>query len=449
MGIGRFAFTPLLPLMMRDGTLDATGGAELAAANYLGYLVGALSAGRLARQPLRLVLACLPAIALLTAAAGLVHSMAAWSLLRFGAGVCSAWAMVAISTWCLGLLAQRGRSALGGPVFSGVGAGITLAGLMAWWGGALPAHLLWLLLGGVALLLGALVWGLVRLPGQRGASALVPAAASPSPSPSPPAHASAQASIQVSAHASAHAAAYPSAHASSPASAPTPAPAAPPEPPPQDGLPAGSWPLVVCYGSFGLGYILPATFLPAMARALLDDPRSFGVVWPVFGLAAMASTGLALGALARWPVLRVWSMCQFLMAAGVALPVLSGQAWAIGAAALLVGSTFVLATVIAMQQARALAPQQPAALIGRMTVAFALGQIAGPLLVRVCAAGAWGGGSPVQQVSAGATLLLLLTAGWLWRAGSAANLSLALSRRGPAVAGSKPGGSAPTADGPA
>ncbi len=45
MGIGRFAFTPLLPLMLRDGTLTAEAGTEWAAANYLGYLAGALTAG--------------------------------------------------------------------------------------------------------------------------------------------------------------------------------------------------------------------------------------------------------------------------------------------------------------------------------------------------------------------------------------------------------------------
>ena len=44
MGIGRFAFTPLLPLMVRDGALPQNAGAWLAASNYLGYLVGALMA---------------------------------------------------------------------------------------------------------------------------------------------------------------------------------------------------------------------------------------------------------------------------------------------------------------------------------------------------------------------------------------------------------------------
>jgi hypothetical protein len=48
MGIGRFAFTPLLPLMARDGQLDLAAGGWLAAANYAGYLPGALTASRAA-----------------------------------------------------------------------------------------------------------------------------------------------------------------------------------------------------------------------------------------------------------------------------------------------------------------------------------------------------------------------------------------------------------------
>ena len=43
MGIGRFAFTPLLPLMQQHDGLTLAQGAWLAAANYLGYLAGALA----------------------------------------------------------------------------------------------------------------------------------------------------------------------------------------------------------------------------------------------------------------------------------------------------------------------------------------------------------------------------------------------------------------------
>ena len=44
MGIGRFAFTPILPLMQAEGALTLASGGWLAAANYAGYLAGALSA---------------------------------------------------------------------------------------------------------------------------------------------------------------------------------------------------------------------------------------------------------------------------------------------------------------------------------------------------------------------------------------------------------------------
>ena len=42
MGIGRFAFTPLLPMMLADGVIDLHAASWLASANYLGYMLGAL-----------------------------------------------------------------------------------------------------------------------------------------------------------------------------------------------------------------------------------------------------------------------------------------------------------------------------------------------------------------------------------------------------------------------
>ncbi len=44
MGIGRFVYTPILALMIADGTLNASQAGLVAGANFLGYLVGALAA---------------------------------------------------------------------------------------------------------------------------------------------------------------------------------------------------------------------------------------------------------------------------------------------------------------------------------------------------------------------------------------------------------------------
>ena len=141
MGIGRFAFTPLLPMMLSDGVIDLPSASWLASANYLGYLVGALLC---TFQPwIWKHLRFLPAVAASSwVRAGLVattlltlgmalHLPALWPLLRFAAGVASALVFVYTSGWCLAQLARLGAPALGGIMYAGPGAGIALSGLFA------------------------------------------------------------------------------------------------------------------------------------------------------------------------------------------------------------------------------------------------------------------------------------------------------------------------------
>src|SRR5205809_911745 len=92
MGIGRFAFTPLLPLMIAEGQLDIAGGGWIAAANYAGYLAGALTASRLRWSSTRLAITALVLTAVLTAAMALHLPAWLWATLRFAAGASSAWA---------------------------------------------------------------------------------------------------------------------------------------------------------------------------------------------------------------------------------------------------------------------------------------------------------------------------------------------------------------------
>src|SRR5690349_24872694 len=70
MGVGRFAFTPLFPLMVRDGLLTSDTGTLLAASNYLGYLVGATLAARLRMGPTSLLRLGLIGLVLVNAAVG-------------------------------------------------------------------------------------------------------------------------------------------------------------------------------------------------------------------------------------------------------------------------------------------------------------------------------------------------------------------------------------------
>src|SRR5438552_17223536 len=86
MGIGRFAFTPLLPMMQADSGLSLIAGGWLASANYLGYLFGALSAGFFRRSG-RVIRLGLLVIAGTTLAMGITHQPAAWAALRLAAGM--------------------------------------------------------------------------------------------------------------------------------------------------------------------------------------------------------------------------------------------------------------------------------------------------------------------------------------------------------------------------
>ncbi len=77
-------------------------------------------------------------------------------------------------------------------------------------------------------------------------------------------------------------------------------PVSPPKAPMRAPMPHLRWNgdrvrIALCYAAFGFGYIIPATFLPAMARRYVTDPTAFGLAWPIFGAAAALSTWVA-----RW-----------------------------------------------------------------------------------------------------------------------------------------------------
>jgi predicted MFS family arabinose efflux permease len=164
---------------------------------------------------------------------------------------------------------------------------------------------------------------------------------------------------------------------------------------------------VLAYGAYGFGYIIPATFLPVMAREVVSDPAVFGWAWPVFGAAAALST-LGVALFSGWTgnpgANRVaWIASHLVMALGVAAPVFWPGIGGIVLAALCVGGTFVVITMAGMQEARSVARAQASRLMAAMTAAFAAGQIAGPLSVSLLVGA--GGGFAAALLIACAVLL--------------------------------------------
>lgn len=356
MGIGRFAFTPLLPMMQKDQGVGLVLGGWLATANYVGYLLGAYTASKLHLAPKHVVSFALLATALLTAGMAFTELPIFWVLLRGLAGVASAWVLVFTSAWALHRLAVVGAPGLRGVLFSGVGFGIMLAGLLCMlflsWGWS--AERSWLALGVAALFL-----SLLALPVFGGGES--PAAAAPT-------------GTRVSAN------------------------------------PRHVLGTALAYGVFGFGYIIPATFLPAMAKQRLPDPTLFGWAWPVFGFAALTSTLLAARLMLRYSNRRVWGVSHVVMGVGVILPVLLQGLTGILLSALCVGGTFMVITSAGIQEARCLAPQDPSRLMARFTAAFAIGQILGPLCVSLLPKGS---GSLTTLLITSAALLMASGAGLL------------------------------------
>ena len=109
-GVGRFAFTPILPMMQKDHGLTLRMAGLLATANYVGYFAGALSAIWIRVATVTVVRLSLLATAVLTAAMGIIHEPAAWLVLRALAGVVSAWILIFSSAYVLEQLAALGEN---------------------------------------------------------------------------------------------------------------------------------------------------------------------------------------------------------------------------------------------------------------------------------------------------------------------------------------------------
>src|SRR6476659_1186959 len=94
-GVGRFVYTPILPPMVEALGLSKSEAGLIASANFAGYLAGALLAAvRLPGSRRAWLIAALAANAAGLAAMALTTSLAAFLVLRFAAGLVSAFALI-------------------------------------------------------------------------------------------------------------------------------------------------------------------------------------------------------------------------------------------------------------------------------------------------------------------------------------------------------------------
>ncbi len=324
MGIGRFAFTPQVPLMIAAGQLTLTSAGLVAAMNYLGYLAGAwdaMRAHRFVEGRLWLGITGAVVLTLLSAVAdnALVHG-----LLRFVIGAMSGWSMVLIAAWTNERLAHYGKPGLSAAVFAGPGAGIAISGLLAVYiqSRSLGAGAAWQIYGVLALILIVLVARYLPRAGQL----------------------------------------------HRPGSAPEPL-----------HLTRDLRRLVWSYSLAGFGYILPATFLSQMAAVRFPGSVFAQFVWPVFGAAAVVGIALSIALRHLSTSHRRLALVLWLQGIGVLAAWLMPGMAGLVTGALLVGGGFLCAVQLSLLYGRELAPNHTRYMAGLLTTGYAVGQLVGPM----------------------------------------------------------------------
>lgn len=333
-GLGRFSYTPLLPMLVQDGFFSLEQGASVATWNYLGYLLGAMLAIRLHQpeQIRRVVPAALVVSALSTIGQALTSDPTLFLLLRLVNGITNGIVFVQAPALVLEWLSRHGMAALSGLMYLGVGIGLLLSNGLA----GFPAE--WLS--------GATRWW----------------------------------PIAIVATALALWSAWQLAHLDRPKAGQ----AAPAQAAPTALIDRDSLPVFMAYAGAGLGYILPTTFLPVVAHEQLPPGHwLLNGAWMVLALCTLGAAWLwnrlGTGMGDRNALLLNYAI----QGIGVAGPLLLPGTAGVLTCALLVGSTFLGSVLLTQRLARALHPHQGPRISAALIALYAFAQLTGPWMARL------------------------------------------------------------------
>lgn len=330
MGIGRFSYTVILPYMQDTFTFSRATAGYLATSNYLGYLVGALVAGRLqlADKRIPFLQIALVISILTTALMGFTDTVIVWYVLRCISGVMSAFIFVVAASLVLDQLAGNGKAHLSGLFYSGVGLGIALSAIIV-----SPIHALfdwngtWIALAIFCVLLFIFIIIFIKpvTPSvqQKGNTA--------------------KASLKA---------------------------------PPTTWM---KW-LIIAYSLEGLGYIVTGTFIVSIAEESTSFHGDAAFVWFVVGVAAIPSCIVWSKLAQRYGYVRILLISMLFQGLGIVLPAFATNTITLYTSAFIFGATFMGITTVATTLARQILPVNSHQILGYLTAGYALGQMLGPSL---------------------------------------------------------------------
>jgi predicted MFS family arabinose efflux permease len=326
-GVARFSYSLLLPIMQDGAGLTESGGGWLATTNFMGYMSGVLLAASMHnlnyKYNLHRVYLILSVIT--SAAMVMTTDMMTWAVLRFIAGVCASGGFIIASGLILKWLVKNNHRAELGIHFSGAGLSIIITSLLVEVMLTMSANWQqqWLALAVMAAIFAIPAWLWMPHPfvdGQAGVTA-------------------------------------------------------------KDTPPTKAFKLLMMLAYFcaGYGYVVSSTFIVDIVEGTEGLKGQGGFAFLLVGLAATPAALIWDRIARRAGYLKALLGAYILQAVGIILPAINDTLPVVILSALLFGGTFIACVSLVLTMAGKFYPSNPAKFMGTMTLAYGAAQIIAPV----------------------------------------------------------------------
>jgi len=326
-GVARFSYSLLLPIMQDGAGLTELGGGWLASTNFMGYMSGVLLAASLHNMNYKYNLHRLYLIlsVLTSAAMVMTTDMVTWAVLRFIAGVCASGGFIIASGLILKWLVKHHHRAELGIHFSGAGLSIIITSLLVEFMLTISAdwQQQWLALAVMAAVFAIPAWLWMPHPfidGQVGGTA-------------------------------------------------------------KDTPPSKVFKslMMLAYFCAGYGYAVSSTFIVDIVERVEGLQGQGGLAFLLVGLAATPAALIWDRIARRTGYIKALIVAYILQAIGIILPAINDSLPVVILSALMFGGTFIACVSMVLTMAGKFYPSNPAKFMGTMTLAYGAAQILAPV----------------------------------------------------------------------
>jgi len=326
-GVARFSYSLLLPIMQDGAGLTELGGGWLASTNFMGYMSGVVLAASLHNMNYKYNLHRLYLIlsVLTSAAMVMTTDMVTWAVLRFIAGVCASGGFIIASGLILKWLVKHHHRAELGIHFSGAGLSIIITSLLVEFMLTISAdwQQQWLALAVMAAVFAIPAWLWMPHPfidGQVGGTA-------------------------------------------------------------KDTPPSKVFKslMMLAYFCAGYGYAVSSTFIVDIVERVEGLQGQGGLAFLLVGLAATPAALIWDRIARKTGYIKALIVAYILQAIGIILPAINDSLPVVILSALMFGGTFIACVSMVLTMAGKFYPSNPAKFMGTMTLAYGAAQILAPV----------------------------------------------------------------------